>query len=378
MANPTTPLALTQALLRFVTVNPPGNEHECARFVAGLLEAAGYRTSLHAFAPQRTSIIATLDGSGDALPLCFTGHLDVVPLGQSAWQRDPFAGEVAGDKLYGRGSTDMKGGVAALVLAAQRLARLPKRKAGLVLVLTAGEETACTGARFLADTPGVLGRAGAIVVGEPTSNQPLIGHRGVLWLRANTRGKTAHGSMPHEGDNAIHKAARAILRLQKFDCGGAHPLLGPATYNVGTIAGGENINSVPDHASFTIDLRTTPLEANGALQARLAAHLGDEVELQVIDDAPAVASDPAQPWVEQVFTIMESVLGEAPRPGSAPYFTDASALTPAMGMPPTVILGPGEAHMAHKTDEFCFISRLDQALEAYVRIGEAWVDNMAC
>ena len=105
------------------------------------------------------------------------GCIDVVPLGKAAWRHDPFAGERAGDRLFGRGVTDMKGALAAIVLAAQRVAALP-RKAGLVLVLTAGEETRCEGAHHLAAQPGALGSAGAIVVGEPTANQPLVGHKG--------------------------------------------------------------------------------------------------------------------------------------------------------------------------------------------------------
>ena len=133
----------------------------------------------------------------------------------------------------------MKGAVAAMILMVQRVAPLKRRAAGLVLVLTAGEETCCEGAHHLAGLSDGLGEAGAIVVGEPTGNVPLIGHKGVARYQITTTGVSAHASMPEEGDNAIHKAAEAIRRLQWFDFGvEPHPILGLPTLNIGTIAGG--------------------------------------------------------------------------------------------------------------------------------------------
>lgn len=116
----------------------------------------------------------------DRLPLCFTGHIDTVPLGATAWNYDPFAGEIAGDKVYGRGSTDMKSGVAAMIATATQLTHFQTLQAGLTLILTAGEETCCQGAYHLASLDNVLGEAGAIVVGEPTANYPWIGHKGAV------------------------------------------------------------------------------------------------------------------------------------------------------------------------------------------------------
>ena len=165
--NITTPLDLTRSLLAFNTINPPGQEQESAKYLSSLLESTGFQIRCYEFAPQRTTVIARLSGESDCPPLCFTGHVDTVPLGATQWHKDPFAGEIEGDKVYGRGSTDMKSGVAAMVIAAMRLAQRPTMKAGLTLVLTAGEETCCQGAYHLASLDNVLGRAGAIVVGEP-------------------------------------------------------------------------------------------------------------------------------------------------------------------------------------------------------------------
>ena len=134
-------VSLTQTLLRFRTINPPGDERACSRHLGGLLEPAGFEIAYHEFGEGRTSLVARKGGRADVAPLCFTGHIDTVPLGARPWTRDPFAGEVADGRLYGRGSSDMKSGVAAFAVAALRLAdRLPGTP-GLVLVVTAGEET---------------------------------------------------------------------------------------------------------------------------------------------------------------------------------------------------------------------------------------------
>ncbi|MGZ6142540.1 MAG: M20 family metallopeptidase, partial [Myxococcales bacterium] len=173
---------LTRELVRIDTINPVSPERPCAEKLGKLLEDAGFAVSMHEFAPGRTSLVARLGGEE---ALCLAGHIDTVPLGAAKWKHDPFAGEVSDGRLYGRGSSDMKSGVAAMVAAALEIARKPLRR-GLVLVIVAGEETGCEGAAHLARTPGALGSAKAMIVGEPTGNVPVVGHKGALWLRART------------------------------------------------------------------------------------------------------------------------------------------------------------------------------------------------
>lgn len=368
-------IELTQKLLRFETVNPPGNEKACARFLGNMLESNGFRVEYYEFDRHRTSLIATIDGAKNIPPICFTGHIDVVPLGKANWTKNPFSGEIEAGKLYGRGSTDMKSGVAAMVLAALELAQKPQLQAGIELVITAGEERGCQGATYLAALPDVLGAAGAIVVGEPTSNAPLLGHKGVFWLEATTTGKTAHGSMPDQGDNAIYKAAHAITLLENHDFQKQHALMGKPTLNVGMVQGGENVNSVPDFARFTIDIRSIPGQDHAELLASLQAKLGREVQLRDLHNAEAIFTEPAHPWVQSVYEVMEKITGRGTQPAVAPYFTDGSALKNAMGNPPTLILGPGEPDQAHRTDEFCFIQKIEEAFEAYLQIGEKWLSG---
>ena len=363
---------LTRDLLRINTINPTHPERPCAERIGALLERAGYSVSMHEFAPRRASVWARIDGGG--APLCFAGHTDTVPLGNAAWSRDPFAAEVDGKRLYGRGASDMKSGVAAMVAAALEIARLP-RKAGLLLAIVAGEETGCEGSAHLARTV-ELGRAGALVVGEPTGNRPVIAHKGALWLRGRTRGVTAHGSMPQEGVNALYKAARGVLKLEavRFDVP-TDPALGSPTLNVGTLSGGQNINSVPDEAVMGIDIRTIPAQRHADVRAQLERLLGPEVELTTIVDVEGVRTDATDAFVRRVCEAIENVTGERATPGAATYFTDASMLTPALGRPPTVVLGPGEQDQCHKTDEWCRTDRIEQAVEIYTRLARAWCER---
>lgn len=363
----------TRALVAIDTINPPGRERACAELVGGWLEPLGFEISRYEFAPGRTTLVASLAGEGD--PLCFTGHFDVVPLGAADWSVDPFAGEIGDGRLYGRGTTDMKAALAAMVVAAGRAARERSRRAGLLLVLTAGEETYCDGARQLVGL-GVLPRAGALVVGEPSGNAPLLAHKGCVRFLVRTRGITAHASIPEEGDNAIYKAAEAVLKLRSFEFGLApHPLLGRPTLNVGTIQGGMNINSVPDATVFSIDIRTIPGQEPDEVQAQLRWALGDEVEIERLEAGRGIATEPAESWVGEVFETVARICGSTPRPAAAPYFTDASFLKPALGGPPTVILGPGEIEQAHKTDEWCALERIEQATEIYTELMTRWLNR---
>src|SRR3981189_189656 len=167
-------ISLTRSLLRFDTVNPPGRERDCARHIGALLETWGFRVAYHEFEEARTSVIAHARGGDSKPPLCLTGHIDTVPLGARAWSRDPFTGETDGDRLYGRGSADMKAGVSAILLAARNLAKKLPGTPGIILVLTAAEEGGCVGSEHLARTQ-LLGKAGAMIGGGTHPNCPLRG-----------------------------------------------------------------------------------------------------------------------------------------------------------------------------------------------------------
>lgn len=373
MNSPVEAIELARELIRVDTSNPPGSEQECADALGARLEAAGFSVGRYEYADRRTSLVARIGGDAEWLPLCFTGHLDVVPTGAVPWERDPFAGELDGDRIYGRGSSDMKSGVAAMVVAALRRAKRLARSPGLTLVLTAGEETGCKGASDLARR-GVLGSAGAIVIGEPTSNAPVVGHKGCLRCRCTTRGVAAHSSMPELGDNAIYKAARAISGLKHFDFAETdHPIMGQPTLVVSQVCGGMNINSVPDRTEFSVDVRTVPDQNLTRLLTRLHAALGTDVVIEPILEVPSMFTDANDRWIQSVFAVTREIAGIASAIRTGPYFTDGAVLCPAYGDPPTVILGPGEVAMAHQTDEYCLASRLVEAVAIYERLIDSWI-----
>jgi len=364
-------IALTRSLLRFDTVNPPGRERDCARYAGGLLEEWGYRVDYHEYADSRTSVIARAGGSDAKAPLCLTGHLDVVPVGARAWTHDPFNGETAGDRLYGRGASDMKAGVAAILLAARAMAKRLAGTPGVVIVLTAAEEGGCIGSKNLVETA-LLGRAGAMIVGEPTSNYPLVGHKGSVKFHARFKGVSAHGSMPHLGVNAIYKAARALGKLEAFEFGvPAHPVMGKPTLNVGTIAGGNTVNAVADSADIGVDIRTVP-GMDHAVLLRSLQDLMAEAELDVFSNLGPVWTEPDEEWVQRVFDICKPYVEDRLEARTAPYMTDAANLLKVYAGAPTVVLGPGEAAMAHQTDEYCSMERIRQSVSIYEALIDDW------
>src|SRR5688572_2798968 len=368
------PVELASRLVRFDTVNPPGRERECGEYLVSLLERNGFRTRIVALGDARVSFVARR-GRARGKPLVFTGHLDVVPLGTREWSFEPFGGEVSGGRLHGRGSTDMKGGVAAFVAAATAAAPSVDDDMEIVLIVTAGEETGCDGAKSIV-AANAQGAAGALVVCEPTANVPYVGHKGALWLKAVAHGVTAHGSMPEQGDNAVYKAARAVNRLAGFQFGDAHhPVLGKPTINVGTFHGGLNINSIPDRAEIEIDLRTIPGVDHAKLQRDIAAHMDEDLHIETLVDLPGIWTSPQTPWVERVGRIVSGITGSAPEVKTATYFSDASILGPAIGAPPTLVLGPGEPHLAHQTDEWCSVERIQLATSIYREMITDWAAN---
>lgn len=364
-------VALSQALIQFPSLNPPGEEADCIAYLVALLSETGLEVETHDFEPGRPSIVARVRGTGRDAPLCFTGHIDVVPLGAESWSASPFGGEIADGKLFGRGSSDMKAGVAAFISATiAQVKKAAEFRRGITLVITSGEESGCEGAFHLGRI-NALGDAALMIVAEPSSNQPIVAHKGSLRIAVAARGKTAHSSMPEIGDNAIDKVADLVCKLRNhhFDLP-AHPLLGSTTAAVTTISGGQNINSVPDAAGFTVDFRTIPSHSHSALLVEVGALFGPAAEVSVVTDFPGFATEPSDPAIEPLMGILTRRFGSRPKALGAPYFTDASALVPAFGGVPTVVIGPGEVEQCHQTDEFCFVDRIEEAKQIYEELIE--------
>ena len=300
------------------------------RAAASALERMGLQPLVH------TDVRAVEASSGRGGVL-LNGHLDTVPVA-SGWTKGQGVWE--GDWLYGRGAADMKAGCVAALAAARALV---ERGEPVSVLLTTDEETSMAGSKALAARP-IVRDAASVVVLEPSSLRVITSEKGILWLRATTRGRSAHGSMPHLGDNAIHRMARGLARLEPY----AHPkdLLGEVTVNVGRIEGGSAPNVVADVCHAELDCRHPPSVTRPQVEALLRkafAEAGEDVQLEFMQDVPAagVASD--APHVR----LLRDLAG-----------TEVVAVTYATEMawyaahnPRCVVFGPGETARIHVPDE---------------------------
>lgn len=359
-------IALLQAMVRLITVNPPGSESQVTDLLATWLGRESIPVEQIPLAPRRANALARLSGSGSQPALVFSGHTDTVPTGEIAWTHEPWGGKIDGRRLYGRGACDMKSGLAAMVMALIVLKRAGVRLSGdLILAASAGEEVDCLGARAFVSS-GALAKAGGIVVGEPTGNRVLLAHKGALWLRLSTRGRTAHGSMPEQGENAIWHMHEALSRIRSMALPGAdHPLLGRPTLSVNTIYGGNGSNVVPDQCTADIDIRTVPGQVHGeVLSAFQRVLTGIDCTIEVLTDRVSVSTSRSDALVETALLAAERVTGRPGEPGGVAFFTDASIYQPALGVP-VVIFGPGEAEVAHQPDEWVDVPAYLEAIRVY-------------
>jgi succinyl-diaminopimelate desuccinylase len=362
-----------QKVLQHNSTNPPGGERALAQYIADTLETLGIKSHLDILAEERANVVACLPGSGERKTLLFNGHLDVVPAGEQQWQHPPFAGQIDEGKVYGRGASDMKGGLAAMVMAAGLVAKAGvSLKGDLLITGTAGEETDSIGAHDLV-TKGYLKNVDAAVIGEPSNLQLFSACKGALWLEFKTVGKTAHGSMPDQGCNAILQMNALINELNKyvFECP-EHPMLGRSTMNIGTIHGGVKTNVVPDGCTLTVDIRTIPGESHekilSDMQEIIARLNGDSKDfrasLTIINNRPAVETYVESTAMQNAQQSAAQALGKELVPRGVNYYTDGSVFAPLLGIP-IVLFGPGDEKLAHQPDEYVEIDKYINAIKFY-------------
>lgn len=372
-------IELTRDLIRFPTVNPPGNELPAAQYLAKRMEEFGLEVELQEIEENRANVIGRIRGEGDrpagSRPghLVFTGHIDVVPPGGQEWRYPPFGGDLVGGRIYGRGSADMKGGVAAIVTALAVLKRSSFRpSADVIAACTYGEEAGMVGAKGMTERRSLEGSR-YLVVAEPSDLGVYVGEKGVLWVNVRALGRTAHGSMPHLGINTISYMARLIPRLEEYpfpyhESG----LLGKPTLSVNVIEGGNKTNVVPDVTEISIDMRTVPGQNHGQIVQQIR-NIAQElarafdpdltVEVDIVQDQAPLETNRSEPLVDAIIQSVTDVRG-APEVGGVPYGTDAAYLSPGFNMP-MVICGPGAAGMAHQPNESVEVEQLVQATQIY-------------
>lgn len=349
---------LTSQLIRIDTAGH--SEAEAIRLLAPILAHAGFDVETVPWLPERSSLVAKWNGGG---PFVLSGHVDTVPYGGAEWNHGALSAYQDGARLVGRGSSDMKGGVAAIILAATAAAHRNSR--GFTVVLTAGEETGCGGAQSVREA-GLVQPPAILITGESTANAVRLGHKGATWFELATTGLSAHGSRPELGINAIEPLADAITALRGVGPGDSHSELGARTISVGTISGGTQTNLVPDDARMTVDVRPVP----GAPSEPVRAVLAKFGQVDTVLELPAVWSDADSSVTRAIVDVVKGVTGRRDEPHGVSYFTDAAVLDPSLCR--SYIVGPGDPDQPHTTNESVSVVLLEQAVSIYDELLDAW------
>ena len=368
---------LARRLVRIDSVNPdlvPGGagETEIAEFCAGWLADRGFAITRLESVPGRPSIVGRRSGTGGGRTLLLNGHLDTV--GVAGYEGDAFAGVIEDGVLSGRGAFDMKGGLAALLVAAARAADAGLR-GDIVVALVADEEFGSIGTE---EVLAAVTADGAIIT-EPSNLEVALAHRGFAWFEVEFTGRAAHGSLPEEGIDAIAHAARFLTAIgglgERLRSGDPHPVLGHGTVRVATIAGGVDAATVAPSCLLTVERRTLPGETADGVEAGirdlLDALVGEDpsvtYRLTRLVARAAFEAPLTSPLVEIVLEETERALGRPAVTRGEPFWTDAGLVAEA-GIPCVLVGVDGVG--AHATREIATVSslaRLALLLEGSVR-----------
>ncbi|MCC6444529.1 MAG: M20 family metallopeptidase [Armatimonadetes bacterium] len=372
-------ISLLQDLVSIESINPlvPGGkegEGRVAEYLSQLYRQSGIACELQWVAEGRPNVIATLPGQDASRSIAFEAHMDTVTV--QGMTIPPFEPKIEGNLLYGRGSCDTKGGLAGMVSALLALrARGIQPKATVHVAATMDEEVGFTGVKHLVDSGF---RADAAVVAEPTEMKVVRAHKGAARWQITARGKAAHSSKPHLGINAIDKMADFLVALRAELIPElsrrSHLLVGSPTLNPGIIAGGAQINQVPDTCTLYLDRRLIPGENPASARQEVEALLERMRERDIFFNAalePSLLEDYALETPEDARIVQSAleacrlVTGEGEIAG-VPYGTDASKFSRA-GIP-SVVFGPGSINMAHGAVEYVEIDQALAAAEVYAQI----------
>ena len=365
--------SLLQKLIQIPSVNPdavPTSPHrgeaKMAAFLTELLISWGFEVTLEEVQANRPNLIARCPGPTDRPRILLGPHLDTVAV--DGMTIDPFSGEEREGKIWGRGSSDTKGPMAAMLVALyENREALAASPIAIDFVGFMGEESYQPGSKHFAKHH--ADEYEFALVGEPTSLDFVHCTKGSLWATLTTTGQATHASQPHLGENAILKLTASLDLLNRKLTGRlatyTHPVLGHSTLNIGTISGGSSTNIVPDHAEATIDIRFTPdlYQAGGArnLLEQFLSEFNLPLTITQCSEAPPMEVKTEHPWLEKLQKIQptSALVG-------APWFSDAAHLNDA-GLP-AICIGPGSIDQAHTCDEFIRIQDLEAGKDWFSRL----------
>lgn len=365
---------LAARLVEIESINPDvvaggSGETGMARFVAEWCERAGLDVSVESAAPGRPNVVAVARGTGTGRSLMLNAHMDTVGV---AGMADPFAPRLDNGRLYGRGAYDMKGSLAACMLAVAEAGR--RRLAGdVVLTAVADEEFASVGTEAIV----ARRRADAAIVTEPTALQVAVAHRGFVHVEVETRGRAAHGSLPDIGIDAIAKMGGVLVGIERLDkslrANPTHPHLDSGSVHASLIEGGQEYSSYPARCVLQAERRTIPGETVHTVEGELRAVVeqaaeGDSdfvADVRILGSREPFEVDEGQPIVESVRRHATAVLGRVPEFVGVPFWADSALLAEA-GIP-TVVFGPG-GEGAHAEVEWVEVADLERCVEIYAAV----------
>ncbi|NBE94777.1 M20 family metallopeptidase [Nonomuraea sp. KC401] len=368
----------TQALVRIPSTNDPArgrDERPAAELVAAKMREWGWEPVVYEAAPGRPNVVAVVEGGGgDGPTLMFEGHTDVVTEGDlSTWTVDPFGGEIRDGRLWGRGSADMKSGLAATLYATRALQLAGPFPGRIKVCALADEEGLMIGAHHFV-SEGLAADVDGAIVAEPEAGEICAVAKGALRLRADLTGKMAHGAMPQHGRNPIQAVAELLAGLRALQdelqtLHPAHEHLGEVYVTPTVLRAGseEQVNVIPAVASVFIDVRTIPGVEHKVIAERVAALAGRDgitAEVSTLVDRPPVDVPVADPVVAALAAAHRTVTGREPVYGGVPGSTDGTVLTHWGGIP-SVVYGPGGKWIAHQADEFVEVAEIVQCAKVF-------------
>lgn len=373
-------IELLQGMVKINTVNPPGQERKLAELIRDFVSAYGLECQLHPIDENRSNVVVILRGKDPTLKkLYFNGHLDTVPIGEQPWMVDPFSAEILNGRIYGRGTTDMKGGVAALL---ETMITLKETQHPLeqdvVFIGTVGEEVDCLGS-ISAIEKGLIENPGAIVIAEPSSLDLYVAHKGALWVEIRTYGKTAHGSMPKKGVNAIDSMMSILNEIPKLQLDDVDHVLGKMSYSINVVNGGVATNVVPDYCTLNIDFRTVTASQNDKILQEIKAIIrkqsdiieGFKADYVVLQNLVPLNNDNDSEFINKIQPMIPQISKKGIQNNSANYYTDGSVFRKYFDIP-VLIYGAGEPTLAHQPDESISIKDLEKSIEFYLQLVETY------